>query len=69
MWAISCAALSIAATTSGFFEARSPVTFRTYCTAAASTSSSVAGGSRPRSSVMFLHKEPTLDPGSCATMA
>jgi len=33
----------------------SPETFRMNCRAAASTSSSVAGGCRPRSSVMFRH--------------
>ena len=69
MWAISWAAVSIAAMTSGFFDARSPVTLRTYCTAAASTSSSVAGGSRPLSSVMFLHMRSTVDRTGRATMA
>lgn len=32
-----------------------PLTFRTYCRAAASISSAVAWGSRPRSVVMFRH--------------
>jgi hypothetical protein len=32
-----------------------PVILRTYCLAAATISSDVAGGSRPRSGVMFRH--------------
>ena len=35
-----------------------PLTLRTYCSAAAVTSASVAGGSRPRRMVMFRHMRP-----------
>src|SRR5439155_23016456 len=38
-----------------------PVTLRTYCQAAASISSRVAGGSSPRSSVMFRHMRAAYD--------
>ena len=37
-----------------------PLTFLTYWRAAASISSRVAGGSRPRRMVMFRHMEPKL---------
>lgn len=37
-----------------------PLTLRTYWRAAASTSSSVAAGSKPRNSVMFLHMTSTI---------
>src|SRR5690606_27782334 len=52
--AISLAAACMRSLTAAFgFEM--PLTLRTYCKAAASISSRVAGGSRPRSSVMFRH--------------
>jgi hypothetical protein len=38
-----------------------PVTLRMYCPAAASISSRVAGGSSPRSSVMFRHMRAAYD--------
>ncbi len=66
-WAASAIASAVAA--EGFWI---PETFLTYCSAAASTSSVVAGGSSPRSSVMLRHMRPTLRvvllqiPGRCA---
>ena len=54
MCAMRSAASSMAAATSAFGLA-TPVTLRTNWRAAASISSRVAGGSSPRSSVMFRH--------------
>ena len=39
-----------------------PLTLRTYWRAAASISSAVAAGSRPRSSVMFRHMKSSMPP-------
>ena len=40
---------------SGGYGFVDPLTLRTYCSAAAATSSSVAGGAKPCSGRMFLH--------------
>src|ERR1700675_4589131 len=44
-----------------------PLTLRTYWRAAAAISSAVAGGSSPRSSVMFRHMDSTIGAGSPAS--
>src|SRR5262245_23538065 len=61
MSAISSAAASSVAASSGFGFVM-PETFRTNWREAASISSRVAGGSRPRSSVMFRHMRARLRP-------
>jgi uncharacterized damage-inducible protein DinB len=67
MAAMSCAACCIAAATAGLGRLI-PVTFRTNWVAAASISSSVADGSRPRSSVMFRHMTPNYDAQTVGTV-
>ena len=48
------------ATSFAFDGFEEPLTFRTYCSAAAAISSSVAGGSKLWSVLMFLHMLPSL---------
>jgi hypothetical protein len=59
--AISAAARSIGSRVVALSDP-TPVTLRTYCSAAAYTSSEVAAGSSPRRTVMFLHMLKTVRP-------
>lgn len=59
--ATTCTARSIASAVAADVD-ETPLTLRTYCRAAASTSSAVAAGSSPRSVVMLRHMAATLRP-------